>query len=1009
MKEESGGSEKESMIMSLIDKKILKVEIIKTLSGNIFGPLLLGKLTYEGEYESNYTYIKRLDKHSALDQADFWKLVSSTKQHPGKGFLPHIIAYSTFPHVFKGYHDAQNSFEDLQEELFTGDDYVLNIDKEKVKELYFDPFPETLKMMLHKRIKDKKYFTEAELAHLLVSVLSTLQSLEEHKLFHGMVSLECIVPVAHTYYLYHPILIPKSVNLFSKIHSLGKHYGAPEVVELILECNSEDEFFKIKEEVDWSKADIFSLALVVLELCTLVEEDDWYNDEMMLKKDILEVKLNMVKDQYSSKLARLLETMLSPYQVRPSIKGLLTLALSHSQDFSQYQKLLQKGEQRQQAQEAVLQNKREICNSDLSRNFESNKEVDSVHDNPEEVSEIDSKEMNKFENRKPVHKKERDSFSENFSKNHETERIAKESNLDSITPRFESKEAPVALSHIPKEPPEKISTILYPSMISHDGHANAKPQERLEVPKPSSSLTPGIHAVPQIVTPSPQSHQDRPLPQETRYSRVVLPPTQSCNLAGFHTYTGVPTDRIISAPANNGAYAISPRLFHPMQQASPSPSRIVSQGFPTTIISTLPHHIHEHVVSERRSPSKETVHVGKPILVREDRSKSPRLVKTKTFLIKNGQKILISEENYPEENKEYVQYTDLREPTVHHYLRDASPASAIKIDTNRADIKKDNYKPEEVSKPPLITQKSLEPVFGKDSSQRSNSIQGPKLHSLAAINQQPQDTDFRKMLGEIHLKAQDLIAKEIGREEREKKLLEDARISRNKGLTSDDSVLGSNLNSSSNGTLRIKHFDLSDVQCCQDCERMKFDKRGQLYKCLNHPKSPLHKERLTPSKRSKKAKQTPEPKKISVERKLFPTYDHHDPNMCPRYYKSFFKTEQQPKSKSSKKLIALPLDENALANEMNNLRSRGDDKVVELVNLTKVNKIKESLAEARQRRLKKALDGMPTNNIQGSRKSKSKSRSKSNQRNKGVKGHETKTQIGGNIWMNLIKKNEGRK
>lgn len=1017
MKKASGEPGDEPAIVSVTGKNIPHVEVIKTLSGTIFGPLLLGKFSYEGELEVNYTYIKRLNRDNALDQHDFWQLVSSTKQHPGKGFLPHIIAYSTQSNMARGYHDVQTSFETWQEELGAGDEVVLNLEKNKIRELYFEPFPENMKMILHKRAKDRRYFTEAELAQLIVSVLSTLKNLEEHGTHHGILSLDCIIPLSNSYYLYHPILIPNTVNLFTKIHSLSKHYGAPEVVELILECNSDEEFYKIKDETDWTKADIFSLALIVLELCTLVEEDDWYNDEMLLKKDILEVKMNMVRDQYSNKLARLLEAMLSPVQVRPSVKGLLSLALAHSQDHSHYERLLQKSKQDQPA-EPIDQEQPEIKKTvKLPQIFDSVKEEDSAHENLEsEVSDLDSKDIQKLEKRGSSVIKDIESASEKLPETHEIREKIKVNSPKTSPHKLEKKHEPIAISRLPEEPVKKIANLLYPSMVN--------PEENLKPSNVSPKIPEQIH--PRIETNqaniemqmrdnqfnkntlslplnSPRqviySHQRSPMPESSSISRVILPPTQTSPWNAGPVQHTLPTVHS-SIVVGGGGNALSPRVIYGQHSPSRSPGRHISPH-----ISDKPTRIETKITEHSTISHVETRPTGKSTVVREDRSKSPKVVSIKKFIIKNGQKILISEENYPGVDDGFRGYIDLREPNHPHTIPDPTPSIGVRTYEPRPEGSRNTPTKPEIVRYQAMPQKSIEPVFGNDSVHKSSVQGGSRLHSLAALTGQDKPaSDFGKIANEIKSKLDELISKEKDREEREAKLIEEIQGSKKKSKKNSESISGMNIDSSSDGTLRIKQLDLSDVQCCRECEKLKQDKKGHLYQCLNHPKSPLFTERPISKTGNKKKSLTPEGKKVSVERKLFPTIENLDQTLCPRYYKSFSKANQLGSSKSSKKLIALPVDEKAYANDLNNLRCRGDDKVVELVNLTKVNKIKESLAEAKQRRIKRAMDEMPATGVQ-----KTKSRSRSKHKNKKGKVEENTKLTGTDLWMKRLKANEPRK
>ena len=68
---------------------------------------------------------------------------------------------------------------------------------------------------------------------------------------------------------------------------MQKQYCAPEVADLIIECTSLEDYASIQSEIETSRASLFSLGLVILELATLVEEDSWYTEDMQLRKDII--------------------------------------------------------------------------------------------------------------------------------------------------------------------------------------------------------------------------------------------------------------------------------------------------------------------------------------------------------------------------------------------------------------------------------------------------------------------------------------------------------------------------------------------------------------------------------------------------------------------------------------------------------------------------------------------------------------------------------------------------
>lgn len=124
----------------------------------------------------------------------------------------------------------------------------------------------------------------------------------------------------------------ETAGYFHRIHSLAKHYSAPEVVELVVECNTVEEFFSIKDDIGLTRASLFSIGLIALEMSTLVEEDSWYTDDMTLKKDILQVKFSMLRDSYSWRLTRLVELLLSPSTVRPDVEGMAKFTVEEREE-----------------------------------------------------------------------------------------------------------------------------------------------------------------------------------------------------------------------------------------------------------------------------------------------------------------------------------------------------------------------------------------------------------------------------------------------------------------------------------------------------------------------------------------------------------------------------------------------------------------------------------------------------------------------------------------------------
>lgn len=838
-------------IVSLSSKQIPEVDIIKTLEDTILGVVFLGKFSYEGERETNYTYIKRLE--IGLDQSKFWKLVSSSKKHPEKGYIPKLLAFSLHSEHLKGYLDGHTDQFDLRNQMLDneGEQFVNNLSTAKIRELYFEPFPENLRIVMQKRTKDRIPYTEDELLLFITSILQTLKSFEDHGIRHGNLSPDCIVPVAGRFWIYHPALIPESVNPYSRVQSLAKHYTAPEVVDLILECNSPQEFNLIVEDIDWHKADLFSAGLIALEMASLVEEDDWYNEDMLIRKDLLELKMNLVRNQYTLKLSRLLEALLSPYQARPSIDGMLKLAIPKSDSLGHFQRLLEKhlhtqsDSQRQEAKEI------------LSPKFESDKPNSSKDERIEkDVSDVDSGDAKKVEvtgNRT----KDRDAQSEDLP------------NLKNDS-----------------SPKREFSPVTFPHKQEKDQSKGISRSLKAEEVKPFDSMIfstnngPGKESSPK---------QQGPLKHE-ELSRYQNEDPNKLNVPGDLKWQSVqpatPTNQNVKLPQMQSFGG--PVFANPLHQIEvvhnrePSPvittTRVFYKTYEPVEVSRTPLGVEKHIDYSPR----EARPTGK-CTVREDRSKSPKLVSVKKYIIKDGQKILISEEKFPGYDDGYRGYIDLRGQTP-------EKIDAPSVQKKEEPAKQGQY----LAAPPTIisqyhqvspqvsnNKQSLEPIFGTESMYKSaagtgnfaksNGMTSSKIHSLAAL-QRSSHQDFSKVAEEIKTKLDELITKERAREEREKTLAEEYSKSKSKNTKKRFSPLENTpftKDMHSSRTLSNIQLDLSNVECCKDCKQLRKDKNSHLYRCLNHPKSPKVVE--GPSVKLSRSI-TPDRKPISIERKLVFNY-----------------------------------------------------------------------------------------------------------------------------------------
>ena len=303
-------------------------------------------------------------------------------------------------------------------------------------------------------------------------------------------------------------------------------------------------------------------------------------------------------------------------------------------------------------------------------------------------------------------------------------------------------------------------------------------------------------------------------------------------------------------------------------------------------------------------------------------------------------------------------------------------------------------------------------MFGTDSQYRSQ-MSASKLHSLAAL-QTPaylsgQPAEISKIASEIKERLDELIMKEHIREERESKLLTQEK-DRSKSKKSGRKITKSGYSSRSqlddnSRTVSGIQIDLSNVECCRDCKGLKKDKKGHLYMCLNHPNSPRYVEVPSKSKAKKHKKSiTPDKRQVSVERKLFPTMHEQDPAKFMMHNKTISQLSNN-QSKSSKKLIALPQNQKTIDSEIESLKIRGTEKALEqeLVKLSKVNKIKESLEAAKQRRMKKIAEKSPAHHI---RVDLDRGRSKSKKKVHKKSIVQQKSQGGADSWLQRMKVNE---
>jgi hypothetical protein len=884
-------------IVSLSSKRIPEVDVIKTLEDTILGVVLLGKFVYEGENEVNYTYIKRLE--IGLDQSQFWTLVSNSKKHPEKGFIPKILAYSVHSEQLKGYLDCHSDQHELRKEMLgsDGDDFVQNFSPGKIRELYFEPFPENLRISLQKRSKDKLPYTEPELFSFTISLLQTLQSLEQHGMRHGNLSADCVVLVNDRHCVYHPCLVPASVNAYARVHALAKHYTAPEVVDLILECASPQEFALVVDDIDWHKADVFSVGLLALEMASLVEEDDWYNEDMMLRKDLLELKMNLVRSQYSLKLARLLEAMLAPYQARPSVEALLKLAKPKSEGASHFEKLLQNKNKDRDNEQKIIESPlvhKEIVPS----NFESDREISSSNDRPEkEVSDVDSREAKKLVLKSHT-KVDQDTHSDKFPEIKNEIKPKTESSPMTFPQRNEIPQKINVDRFARPEEVKPFDSMLYSSNIGKTHETSPKEQGPLRHEAISD------YQINRRIDPI----NVQPVPQKIEQGQGTYYPYQISQ----NIYGGIQRPAVINSDPNRqiklpemqtisgGFGPIISTQIHPsntnMYPREPSPvnaTRVIYRRLDPVEVSPKTLGVDKHIEYNER----EARPTGKST-VREDRSKSPKVVSIKKYIMRDGQKVLISEEHFPGYDDGFRGYINLRGQTPEK-IRDSSPQADQQQSPPKPQLQ---YLPAPVQQYPQLasTKMSLEPVFGTDSMYKpqplsftqnigttptimkpavpeqnkpaSANMTASKVHSLAAL-QKAAHQDFASVLGDIKAKVDELVERERNRDQVEAKSRSRSKPKKREFLELENTPF--TRDDKSGLTFSHVNLDLSNVECCEQCRKLRKDKQSHLYQCLNRQKVDRH---VRPQSKSARSI-TPSRQPKSVERKLEFAKEKIDPHM----------------------------------------------------------------------------------------------------------------------------------
>lgn len=307
-------SSDDQRIVSLCEKDIRNMQIIKTLNDTVFGKVRLGKFNFEGSSETSYAYVLKLSDRKPISQQALWQMIESSKLQPEKGYFPQLLAYSTKTDSSAGFLDLLQRVDGEQRADERG-----NLSEFNIHELYFEPFPENLKLQLLKRAKDKRPFRESELRSFVACLCKALADLKNRGLPYPGLCLETVIPVGRSYMLYHPFLVAQSASNFSKILRGAKHFAAPEEVKAAKACANEEAYSR--QMPDMGRCVVFSLALILLEMITLIE-DEYYDEQGCIMNDRVRIKLHMVEEDFPG-LAPMLYDMLAAD--RPSVDRLATI------------------------------------------------------------------------------------------------------------------------------------------------------------------------------------------------------------------------------------------------------------------------------------------------------------------------------------------------------------------------------------------------------------------------------------------------------------------------------------------------------------------------------------------------------------------------------------------------------------------------------------------------------------------------------------------------------------
>jgi hypothetical protein len=128
---------------------------------------------------------------------------------------------------------------------------------------------------------------------------------------HGNLTLGTIFLAESRYKTYHPdVLKPTAGDNITKFHNKQKHYASPEIVKNFQNNNGQQKT-KLAQGGDATIADIYSLGLILLELCSMQPEKDFYRPDLSVNKELIQSKLTEISSQFSNEFMEMVIRMLT--------------------------------------------------------------------------------------------------------------------------------------------------------------------------------------------------------------------------------------------------------------------------------------------------------------------------------------------------------------------------------------------------------------------------------------------------------------------------------------------------------------------------------------------------------------------------------------------------------------------------------------------------------------------------------------------------------------------------